>query len=344
MSNFPIIDLVVGMFFIYFLLSIICSSVIEIILTTGKYRAKMLSKWLLSIFDKEITTSGGQKVLLGQAIMDHCSTTALSPRGEAASYIDARNFTEALLEKITYDRTNPKSIAHDLDGLVSAITHTEMLPPELQRVLLSYASEARSTYESVSLKTVSQTELFRSKIENWYDTNMQRVSGSLKTRFVRRFTFWTALIIAIILNADTISIAQYLYSNPAVRARTAAQAYAALEDTSLVRQVERLRQTRPATDTVSQTMQQLTDTIVARVHTIKVAKAALEDAIPIGWSDKVFKNVQGQFSFWLILSKIAGLLFTILAMMMGAPFWFDLLNKIANLRGNGKQPPAKDTP
>ena len=37
----------------------------------------------------------------------------------------------------------------------------------------------------------------------------------------------------------------------------------------------------------------------------------------------------------LLFSKITGLLVTILAIMMGAPFWFDLLNKISNLRGTG---------
>ncbi len=31
---------------------------------------------------------------------------------------------------------------------------------------------------------------------------------------------------------------------------------------------------------------------------------------------------------------------SILAVFMGAPFWFDILNKIANLRGTGPKPPS----
>jgi hypothetical protein len=36
--------------------------------------------------------------------------------------------------------------------------------------------------------------------------------------------------------------------------------------------------------------------------------------------------------------KILGWLFTVLAVSLGAPFWFDLLNKLVNLRGAGKKP------
>jgi hypothetical protein len=36
--------------------------------------------------------------------------------------------------------------------------------------------------------------------------------------------------------------------------------------------------------------------------------------------------------------KILGLLVTVLAISLGAPFWFDLLNRLVNLRSTGKPP------
>jgi hypothetical protein len=36
--------------------------------------------------------------------------------------------------------------------------------------------------------------------------------------------------------------------------------------------------------------------------------------------------------------KAAGLAITVLAVSLGAPFWFDLLNKLANLRASGPKP------
>jgi len=71
---------------------------------------------------------------------------------------------------------------------------------------------------------------------------------------------------------------------------------------------------------------------------LKTARQSLEGAIPLGWNGSVFTNSQGKFSSWILLSKIVGWLATILAIMMGAPFWFDILNKISNLRSTGKKP------
>ena len=39
-------------------------------------------------------------------------------------------------------------------------------------------------------------------------------------------------------------------------------------------------------------------------------------------------------------AKVIGILITMLATLLGAPFWFDLLNKIVKLRGSGAPPPA----
>jgi len=43
--------------------------------------------------------------------------------------------------------------------------------------------------------------------------------------------------------------------------------------------------------------------------------------------------------------KILGWLITALAISFGAPFWFDLLNRLVDLRGSGKKPePVKAAP
>jgi hypothetical protein len=60
--------------------------------------------------------------------------------------------------------------------------------------------------------------------------------------------------------------------------------------------------------------------------------------VPLGWKDKPWKEVREPFwwdGFRDILSKLIGLLLTVLAVSLGAPFWFDLLNKFVNIRGTG---------
>ena len=42
------------------------------------------------------------------------------------------------------------------------------------------------------------------------------------------------------------------------------------------------------------------------------------------------------------LAKLIGLLLTVGAAMLGAPFWFDLLSKLVRVRATGAPPPATD--
>jgi hypothetical protein len=52
-------------------------------------------------------------------------------------------------------------------------------------------------------------------------------------------------------------------------------------------------------------------------------------SLPIGWAEFHWKDV---------LSRLPGWLITALAVSLGAPFWFDVLNKFVNVRGSGKAP------
>ena len=42
------------------------------------------------------------------------------------------------------------------------------------------------------------------------------------------------------------------------------------------------------------------------------------------------------------MEKLFGLLLTVGAIQLGAPFWFDLLGKIVRVRGTGAPPPTTD--
>ena len=340
MSGFPILDLVIGIIFVYFLLSIISSSLVEIILSALKARAKLLEEWLFKIFDKTITQPDGTSLSLGQAIMDHCSVTVLAKAGNATSYIDAKNFTSALLEKITFDPANPKSVAKDIDEFIAAINKTASLSTEFQRVLLTYANEAKDSYKAFSEKTVSEIELFRGKVENWYDSSMDRITGVLKKRYSRPATFVVAIIVTGLLNADSISLAKYLYSNPEVRTKIAMQAYDATKDTALIRQVQLMRTVEDTSSKESLSLQEIKNIITKKITDIDRAKQGLTDVMPLTWKAGELNDGNGKFSGLLLFSKITGLLASILAIMMGAPFWFDMLNKISNMRSTGAKPPA----
>ncbi|MBS1616466.1 MAG: hypothetical protein JST06_10160 [Bacteroidetes bacterium] len=335
MSGFPILDLVLGLIFIYFVLSIICSAVVESILTTGQFRAKLLTRWLMSIFNKEMMQPNGSVMKLGQSIADHCLTTVLSGKGRSASFIDAKNFTTALFEKLSFDAEHPEApVPANLDELLKrieaarAIDGSPALEPEFLRTLVFIGNEARlQAPESLAAWTANAAsaqlpsgmavknslQVFKEKLEAWFDSNMDRLTGALKKKYVRPLTFWIGLIVVVMLNVDTLQVASYLYDHKEETARFA----------------DRAQMTAQHIEIMSQ------DSNKVRLITAAVdsMRATVPTNMPLGWTDAEQAN-------WMLTVRqhAIGWLATVMAIMLGAPFWFDLLNKIANLRGSGSKP------
>lgn len=354
MSGFPILDLVLGMIFIYFLLSIICSSAVELWFTILRTRANLLEKWLRNIFDKPALNSQGEPLLdagnspitLGQAIMDHCMVTALSGKGRATSYIDPENFYAALIDKVTLSpsRSNdgvqlpPKS----LDEYIALIGNSTSLSGELKRTFLMLAHESKAAAAAVSNApagiTVSSNisrpirsdlEHFRSRIEAWYESNTRRLSGTLKRTRAAPATFIIATLITIGLNTDSIIIGKYLYDHKEETRRFADQAASSLR--SFETRIEWIRVADDSGRTAITSSDQNLDLQLERLKTdIRDMRSAVPQGLPIGW--------KAQTGDWM--KHIAGWIVTILAICIGAPFWFDILNKIANLRSTGPKPPV----
>ena len=151
---------------------------------------------------------------------------------------------------------------------------------------------------------------FRKASEQWFDDSMERVSGWYK-RHAQRVLWITALTIVIVLNIDTLQIAQTLWRDNAARAVLVSQA-----------------------QTATQQGQQSVD----------AAKTAQALPVPLGWKlfDKGTGSQQIPNTFDTILAKILGLLISAAALTLGAPFWFDLLSKFVRVRGTGAPPPATD--
>jgi hypothetical protein len=69
----------------------------------------------------------------------------------------------------------------------------------------------------------------------------------------------------------------------------------------------------------------------------QIEKALQATAVPIGWKNGTLYPEQVETRMSLVLCGI-GWLFTALAGSLGAPFWFDLLKRVANLRASGPNP------
>jgi hypothetical protein len=144
-------------------------------------------------------------------------------------------------------------------------------------------------------------------IEQWYNDTMDRVSGWYK-RNVQIIIFILGLVIVVGLNVDTIAIITNISNDTAIRAGlvSAVQGYAASPSNSNLPAIQK----------------------------------AFEQIQPIiGWSSSTLPT---DWTGWIL--KIVGLLATTLAISLGAPFWFDLLNKFMLFRSSGPPPKPSPTP
>jgi hypothetical protein len=164
-----------------------------------------------------------------------------------------------------------------------------------------------------------ELEAFKGKIHKWYDNIMDRASGWYK-RMVQKIIVLVGLVIAVVFNADTIAIYERLESDP-----DSLQQVVELAENYLAKtETEQVMRTTPTFD------QQLDQVRELINNEIEQAKSPLG----LGWEDVSF------FSFtptqWGI--KILGWIVTALAISLGAPFWFDLLRKLVNIRSSGTKP------
>jgi hypothetical protein len=171
----------------------------------------------------------------------------------------------------------------------------------------------RGLLQDALLDARGDVDRFRASIERSFDEVMDRASGWYK-RKVQLILFALALALVVGINADSFALGQRLWKDDALRATVVAQAN---------RAVQAGQSSCPSASPSLPAMTKAADCVDD--------VAAL--GIPLGWSHDTTPH--GLVS---ALSKLLGLLVTTFALTLGAPFWFDLLGKVAHLRGSG--PPA----
>lgn len=160
-------------------------------------------------------------------------------------------------------------------------------------------------------------ERARQAVARWFDDAMDRVSGSYRRRSQRSILL-LSLVVTVAINGDTLALANSLWRDAMLRDAFASAAREAgrglhLSATDLQREVERLRPP------------------LGWRSPLLPPRGPLDPPPGLPWYRDAF--VLG----WLA-SKVLGLLLTALAVSLGAPFWFDLLNRISNIRAVGQRP------
>ena len=332
MFNSTTLEVAIGMAFIYLLLSLFCTAFNEAIAGILGSRAKFLEQGINSLFTDGLKSKGGDDgkggvgpaITLTEAIYDHGlvqslyrSTASEKERGllsrfgsHLPSYIPSRTFASALLD-VLFPQTTA-TIGGQANNLAGMLAELEKLPD-------SKGKQAICTLVKQAGGDMAKT---RYALESWFNDGMDRAAGwyKRKTQFV---LFAIGLVIAVGLNVDSIAIGRTLWINPALRSYSvaAAEQYAKAQGGI----------TPKASDDLS----------------------ILESlSLPIGWNPAKYPWMETrtggaitsqQFSRSRLLVVFAGWFLTAIAMTLGAPFWFDLLNQIMVIRSTIKPQEKSNT-
>lgn len=313
MFGSEVLDVAIGVIFVFLLVSLICSAIREGIEAWMRSRATHLEQGIRELLHDPGATG------LARALYDHPMvsvlyrgkyqpidtikgwTTALTRNKRLPSYIPSRNFALALMDMAA---RGPSVSAATSDAAANTLSIEQIRQniatlgsPAVQRVLLTAIDTAEGDLERV-----------QKNIEAWYDAAMDRVSGWYK-RTTQALLFVLGLVVAGVLNVNTITIADYLYRDKAARETMVARAQAAAANPQFAER--------------------------ATYESIQTELESLK--LPIGW-DRPLPQRSGSngkpTTDWVQI--IVGLLITAFATTLGAPFWFDLLNKVMVVRSTVK--------
>jgi hypothetical protein len=294
------LDVALGLVFVYLVLSLVCTAINETVSSVLAWRADTLREGIANLL-------GGEDERM--QLYRHPLVAGLIRRGGARW----RRVPLARRLPIMREERYPSYIPARVFAM-AVLNPVEGDGPVTKKDVAAVieaipSQDVRQALQVLWNDADENVARFRASLETWYDEAMSRVSGWYR----RRIQFWLwvwALAVAVGLHADTLQIARTLWTDDATRAVVVARA-------------ERTAQaplTEASVETAAQSVTELKE---------------LE--IPLGWSGP-FPQGDWQHDLWVVLLNALGLGLTAVALTLGAPFWFDLLKKVANIRSAGKAP------
>jgi hypothetical protein len=321
MFDSGILDVALGIAFVFILVSTLCSAIREGLESWLKTRATYLEYAIRELLHDragdKLAKDFFQHPLINGLFQGNyrAGPSTVKPslwqRGKnLPSYIPARSFALTLIDLAA---RGPVSGPHDSAQVVSfeslRASLGKLQNPAVERALASALDSAEGDLDKV-----------RQNLEAWYDGAMDRVSGWYK-RSTQGIIFFVAAAVALGLNVNTITIADSLYRNKALR--DAAVAVAARGEVQnyddALTQFDRMR------------------VPLGWSGGWGAPKNAAENALITQRRAAAGLPAGGQFELWNeVFGPILGLLITAFAATLGAPFWFDVLNKIMVIRATVK--------
>lgn len=376
MFNSVVFDVVISLVFIYLLYSLLVTTIQEIIATRFSFRAKILQRAVFRMLEDENKFSnrfksivylfkkagnGGEKNSISYEFYKHPLILFLGEGDNHSkpSYINKSTFSKVIIDLLRGDEIKP---GDDIKTLIQNA---------LDAKTTNWGKSKISDQTLIFLKSIwadsdGDVPKFKRHLENWFDETMDRASDWYKkhTQFI---LFFVGLIIAIVFNVDTIKIVDKLEKDPKLREQVVQQADVFIKahpdlDKEIANQkaqintlsvqivkgnlpesgidsLESMKQNASINLAQHELLKATSDTLISRATwLIKNDINDVHHSLGLEWETYECRSCM----FICIAKSLFGWIITALALSLGAPFWFDLLNKLMKLRAAVATPTSDD--
>jgi hypothetical protein len=365
MFNSGILDVALGLTFIYLVLSLVCTAISEIIEAKLRMRSVDLERGIRELLGGadqiDLAKQFYDHPLIFSLFLDHYDTAAVDRNtkryarsSKLPSYIPRRNFALALMDIVLPPKPQPGGGA-SVSGAAGATPPTpaagaaavpgaapalaaaaavapqpaagapKSLQPFRDAVALLQNEKLRGALLPLVDAAADDVAKARENIEDWFDSAMDRVSGWYKRR-VQWIVLGLGLVLAIASNADTIAIGNALSRDISMRNSLVAAAQEYAKPSTAPAQ--------PSADGAESIEACKRNQNAPECRVAKNLKQIERLGLPVGWDRGDSRTVPDTFGGWLV--KAIGLLLTGIAISMGAPWWFEMLNKMIVVRSTVK--------
>ena len=313
MFGLDTLNVLIGLVTMYLAFGVACTAVVEALTAWFSVRSSNLEAALGELLAGQLN----EATPFAKAFYDHPLVKALS-KGEDGrpSYIPP-----AVVGRVVEALVTAKGTAASLAEAVKALPGT----PDSNRI--------KGLLGALVAQTGEDAAAFRKAVETHFDSVMDRAAGWFK-RYAQNVALVVAAALVIGANVDTVELATALASSPAARTKVLEIAEGQLKAATDAEQKVATQAKAGQTEAVSALAKAKAQSEAARMAVDQAASNMKSAGLPFGWQDHP-RTASG----WL--AKVAGLLVSLLAVSLGAPFWFDVLQSFMQVRASGISPRGK---
>ena len=327
MLDSPVVEVVIGLTFVFLVLSLCATALVEGLTEWRQWKGRLLHSKLRALLGARLV----QLFYADRRIRDLASGAPYSPswltrtigRVPGLRQLQRRWFEWGRFSPISLDEARTVSRAIGANRLPSHIPErvfADVIVDWLQGIELPQqlhpefaAEDAIPTplavlWQGLSIRADGSQDALNAELQQWYAQSMDRTTGEFKRR-IRVALYVVGMGLVLATNADTIKVATSLYRDPLVRTQTVAMAERAV------------------------------DSCPSGPQGCAALKAYVNDTLEKpgamglrGWADGEAANLWGT---WNLAWAAIGWSLTVLAIGMGADFWFGALKRVLTLKTAG---------